>query len=344
MAIYDIDGNKVLSSADSLRITAHRGCYATTFQNTIESIQEAYDDGFRYCEIDLHKCTDGVYILGHNSSVTLYNNGASTSVTFTSVAYSTIKDYTWDSTGHYRISTLQASLGLMKKLGMKMICDRKSGTNADIISIASHIGALDCIILSYTSPANALSDISLLNKYPYIPLRIWPSNYGDLETLKTSVTNPIISDMTPADSDATALGYALASGIPLLFADCTVANANRWAPIANGCMAQGSNNISYDTFKSLLDIDFNKSISLSSETTSVSVAVDGTSDVSASSNLNDYAGYVFGYSINPNIAKTKQTAWGQTATITVTGVTSGSTTLRFFTGSGSILDIPITVS
>ena len=346
MSIYDVNGNAIsvpaAQSLEKIIITAHRGYYVNSFQNTIEAIIEANENGFECCEIDIHKCADGVYVLSHNSSVTLYNNGSSASVNLASANYSDIKTYTWDSAGKYRISTLSSALVEMKLRGMLMICDRKSGTNADIVKIASNVGALDCIMLYYSS-TNALLDVDLLNRHPNIPLRIWASDYSELKTLMSSVKNKIYCDMTPANNNAYALANAFACDLPILFADCEASTANRWVPIAHGCMAKGSNNISYAQFYELMSFDANKPCEITANS-SASVSVGSSITVTASSSLNEYAGFLFGYSLNPLVASTVQTGWGQNASVTVTGVSAGSTFLRFFTASGTVKDIALTVS
>lgn len=345
MAFYNIDGNHISSQSINCKIIAHRGFHATAAQNTIAAIKAAQDAGFNWIEIDIRKTLDGIYILSHDATVTMYNSGVSTSVTFASSNYSTIKNYTWDSAGQYKLCTLMAVFNTLKLYDMHVICDKKTGDNADILALAALCGATDRVMISYSSYSAAYADRALLKKYDNVPIRVYPSTYADYLTLANEVTNPIFSDMNVAGTGAqTAIPTALSCGLPIIFAGCTLDNSNMWAVLANGCMANLDLNITYQQFVDKLEQNYDVVATITPSVASVSVASGSTSNLTAASNVSTPGGYVYGYILNPTVATLKQTAFGQNASFTVTGVSSGSTALRLFTGSGEIKDVPITVS
>ena len=137
---------------------------------------------------------------------------------------------------------------------------------------------------------------------------------------------------------------SLSCGIPILFSGCTKNNNNIWCVLANGAMANEDLNITYNEFMNILDNDYNIPTTITPSTNSISVTVNGTASITASSNITSEGGYVYGFVIDPTVAKLTQTAFGQNASLTVTGLSSGNTILRLFDGCGEIVDIPITVS
>ena len=351
MAVYDIYGNLLAagtggSSDTNCKIIAHRGYHAVAAQNTIAAFKAAADAGFSWIEIDTRKTADGIYVMSHDASVTLYNNGTAVSVNIENSNYSNIKNYTWDSEGKYRLCTLQAVFNSMKVYDMMMNIDLKSGANTEVMNIASMCGAVDRVMLTYTSFANALADVELLKKYDNVPIRVWSNvnGYSNYLLLIGQISNPIYSDVNASGDMGTSLTTALACGTPVLFSGCTTANYARWSVLASGCMANLNLNITYDEFLNLLSVDYDHPTTITPSVQSVSVAVGDTATVTASSDYSQAGGYVYGYTIDPRIASVTQSAYGQNASFTITGVASGNTTLRLFTGCGAIVNIPVTVA
>lgn len=325
------------------KIIAHRGYWATAHQNTVASFLEAIDNGFDRLEIDIRTTADGIYILAHDNGYTMYNNGVEVTGTFSTSNYSDIKNYTWDSEGLYKLNTLQAGFASMKMHDVMIICDRKAGANKDILELASLCGMSDKIMLSYGSPTNALNEKALLNRYKHIPIRVGVSTYNDMLNLMDAVSNPIYADVNASTTASyqTKAQIALACHIPMIYAGCTMDRTERWTVLANGAMA--STNVSYAEMHNKLDIDYDAVATITADN-DISVGVSGTYTLDASSDLETIAGYVYGYSLNPNVATVQQTVFGSTASLTITGVALGTTTIRLFTGCGAILDIPVTVS
>lgn len=325
------------------KIIAHRGYWATAYQNTVVAFLEAIENGFDWLEIDIRTTADGVYILAHDNGYTLYNNGTAVTGTFTTSNYADIKDYTWDAEGIYKLNTLLSAFAALKMHDVTIICDRKAGTNEGILTLAALCGMSDRIMLSYGSPTAALNEKALLNRYKHIPIRVGVTTYNEMIALLDGISNPVYADTNAS----TAASYqqkaqiCLACHIPMIYAGCTMNRTERWAVLANGAMA--STNVSYADLCAAVDIDYD-AVATITAANSVTVAVGETSTIEATSNLDTNAGYVYGYSVNPNVATVQQTVFGSAATIVITGVAAGSTIIRLFTGCGAILDIPCTVS
>lgn len=325
------------------KIIAHRGYWATAHQNTVAAFLEAIENGFDWLEIDIRTTADGVYVLAHDNGYTMYNNGTAVTGAFTTSNYADIKDYTWDAAGVYKLNTLLSAFAALKMHDVTIICDRKAGTNESILTLSALCGVSDKIMLSYGSPTAALAEKTLLNRYKHIPIRVGVTTYNEMLSLLDGISNPVYADTNAS----TAASYqqkaqiCLACHIPMIYAGCTMNRTERWAVLANGAMA--STNVSYADMCTAIDIDYDAVATITAKD-SVTVAVGGTSTLEATSDLNTNAGYVYGYSVNPNVATVQQTVFGSAATIVVAGVAAGSTTIRLFTGCGAILDIPCTVS
>lgn len=345
--IYDINGNPVLEEIRkdiNCKIIAHRGYHVIAKQNTIDAFKDASKEGFSWVEVDIRKTADGIYVMSHDNAVTMYNNGSAVSVNITNSNYETIKNYTWDSAGQYKLCTLQAVFNAMKVYDMKIICDRKTGTNAEIMDIATMCGAVDRVLLSYGSFAQAHADVNLLKKYDTVPIRIYPSDYANASSVIEDITNPTYADINATSVNNNVIQTAMACGIPIIFSGCTRDNYPIWSVLASGCMANLDLNISYDDFYEMLNNDYDVVSTITPSVESVSVARESTANVTAQSNVSTRGGYVYGYTLNPAIASVVQLTFGSSVSFTITGVSAGSTTLRLFTGSGEIVEIPVVVS
>ncbi len=328
----------------NFKAIAHRGYHVTAAQNSLQSIKDAADGGFPWVELDIRKCADGVYVLAHDENITLYSNGIAVSVTIANARYADIKNYTWDSDGQYRISTLQAAFAEMRKHGVKAILDRKSGTNTEIMQIAATSGMLDYVLLSYASPVAANGETTLLKKYKNIPIRVIPTEYAAMVALMDSVDNPVFADVNASTNNHKQqyLNIALSCGVPILFSGCTTSNYAVWAGVANGGMANDSDNISVSDFINLISADYDTPCTITADDT-LTMEVGTNSAVSANSDVNGIAGYVYAYSDNPAVAVVQQTTFGQNINVTVTAKAAGSANVRLFTAAGAVHDIAVTV-
>lgn len=326
------------------KIIAHRGYFANAPENTIQAFKDAITNGFRWMEIDIRRCADGVYVLSHDDAITLYNSGVAVSVSLMSANYADIKDYTWDSEGVYKINTLLGAFNASKLYDMRFVCDIKSGANKDILLLAASAGVSDKIMLTYYSLDDALVDAPMLNRHGEIGLRIIPDDYEKTQELMVTVKNPMYANLNAQNPHRyqECLPIALACGLPIIYAGCNQSNAKYWQVVSAGCMAE-SENTSYAEFAELLDINYENSCNITA-TDSVSVVNGSSANLSAVSDVNSPEGYIYGYSMNPNIAQVKQIGFGTSAVFTITGRTNGSTVVRLFTGCGNTHDVTVNVS
>lgn len=327
------------SSRDlNCKIIAHRGYHADVAQNTIAAFVAAIENGFKWLEIDVRKTADGIYVMSHDNAVTMYNNGVSVAVNIANSNYSNIKTYTWDAEGKYKLCTLQAVFNAMKVYDVWMIVDLKSGSNKEVMEIATLSGANDRVMITY----KAADSIDLYKKYDSVPIRIYASNYSKILELQESTVNPLYADFN-TQGDYQAIPKALAAGIPMIFSGCTLDNKAIWQVLASGVMANLDLNISFDDFYNALNVDYDVVATITPSAQSVSISVSGTTSITATSNVLTPGGYVYGYTLDPQIATVVQETWGANVSFTITGVSAGQTMLRLFTGSGELIDIPVSV-
>lgn len=351
-SLFDANGNELIfskqeqSETTNCKIIAHRGYHVNHPQNTKASFTAAIDNGFKYLEIDIRKCTDGVYVLSHDASVRLYDNGTAKSVNIPNTAYSTIKGYTWDATGKYPIETLLEAWNELKCRDVRYVCDLKNGSNADIVELAEIAGVLDKIILSYGSGENAVADAQLLNQYKYIPLRAIPTSYSGMVNAKTALSNPVYADVNASETAhyQQYLNIALSANIPILFSGALLSNKAVWSVVCSGVMANLDENISHADFVSALTNDFSGRVTITPSATSVSIANGGSTTITATSDSGNADGYIYAKSLNPAIVTVKQTKFGNSISATLTAVATGSAKVRLFNGGGAFKDIAVTVS
>lgn len=348
--LYNANGLP-LNHRTNCQIAAHRGYFVKSFQNTSASFLEAMENGFTWIEIDIHQCSDGVYVLGHDTTVTLYDKGAAVSVSLPDSEYNTIKGYTWDSAGKYPIETLMGAWNNLKTKDIWYICDLKTGNNADLVSIASMTGMLDRIMLTYRSMTVIEQELVLLNKHKYIPIRIAPSGYTDeliaaFAEIRSSVTNPVyinINASTPFRKEQV-MPLSLALDLPLVFSDCTKNNQNVWCVLASGVMAEGSNNISYLDMVDMLTHEYTGDVNITVSADTASVAAGATQTLTASADADDVSGYLYVKPLNPFVATVFQRSFGNSISLEIKGIAAGETSVRVFNGAGNFRDIKVNVT
>lgn len=348
--IYNANGLP-LNHKTNCQIAAHRGYFVESFQNTSASFLEAMKNGYSWVEIDIHQCSDGVYVLGHDATVTLYNNGVATSVNLPNTAYNAIKGYTWDSSGKYPIETLMGAWNNLKTRDIWYICDPKTGNNADLVSMASMTGMLDRIMLTYRSTAALEQELELLNKHKNIPIRIAPTGYWDtliseFAEIRSKVANPIYININAntAFRKEQVMPLALALDFPVIFSDCTEYNKNVWCVLASGVMAEGSNNISYLDMVSMLTHEYTGNVNITVSAEAVSVAAGATQTLTASADADDVSGYLYVKPLNPSVATVYQRSFGNSISLEIKGISAGEAAVRVFNGGGNFKDIAVTVT
>ena len=342
--LYNYQGTRLEIGGGSqnlnCKIIAHRGYHAVAAQNTIAAFVDAAEAGFTWIEIDIRKTADGMYVMSHDNTVTMYNNGSAVSVTVSTANYSVIKSYTWDAAGVYKLCTLQAVFNAMKLYDMRMILDLKNGSNAEVMEIAALSGAVDRVMLTWKSG----DSYDLYKKYDTVPVRIYASYYSQMLGMMENTVNPLYADMNVQGANNDHISKALAAGVPLIFSGCTLENAAYWQVLASGVMANADLNIPYDVFRDTLDVDYDVVANITASVSSLNVSVGGSLSLTAQSDISTPGGYVYAYTVDPTVATVSQTQWGKNITLSVAGVSSGATTLRLFTGSGAVVNIPVSVT
>lgn len=325
------------------KLVAHAGLFTDgVVQNTIPAYIKAVENGFDWLEIDVRNTSDNVYVMSHNDTVTLYDGGESKSVTISSSLFDDICGLSWDSSGDYMLCTLESVFRELRLYEVGFILDRKAGTNTDLVEIAARCGVLDKIILSYGSFIAAYNDRELLNKYPYVKLRIYPNDYQNAPQYLENVKNPTFADTNVVGLNNYTFTTPLAYNIPFIFSGCELSSKEKWAVLASGCMF--GSNITYDNMMDILNIDYDIPAKITISNSSESISVSQKITISAESNVNTLGGCVYGFTVNPLVAACKQMTFGQSASFEVEGKTRGTTILRVFTGSGAKKDISIIVS
>lgn len=342
-------GNLAVQSTQNAKITAHRGYHVTAKQNTIAAYKAAAEAGFQWIEVDIHTTADGVMVMGHNTTVTMYNAGTAVSVSFPSASYAAIKGYTWDAAGNYPLATLSQTLNAMKRYPMTIVLDLKTGSNEAVLREVSRCGMADHVYLSFTSVDGALSWADTMNKHKQVGIRVIPTDYEKLCTLAATVSNPIIADVNAsmvASSDTWRQNFsnALSAGVPIMMSGCTLSNKAIWCVVSSGVMSNDDLNISFSDFLSAMSGDMEKHCTVTASAASASITVGSSASITASSDATESYGYVYAASYDPSIAKVSQSGFGSSATFSIIGVKAGNTTVRAFTGSGAYVNIAVTVS
>ena len=348
MSVYDGYGKPIdIGSGESGKIpfktSIHRGFPSTHYdENTLTACKRAHEAGYHYAEIDVCRCADGVYILSHGTSTTLYNNGSAVSVTFADVNYSDILNYTLDSTGKCRLSTLASVLNYAKPLDFGYFVEVKNGSRAEVLAIASKCCCLDKIMLIYATIDGALNDKDILNQYPDVALIVQPvGKLSAINTLKASVHNTIYMDVG-ASSSMTYLPISLAADLPILFWNATAENAPAWQVLAS-IVQVNAGDFTPDKVNALLNTDYDVACTITTDMQEQELTRLTTYTFTASSDVETPAGYIYAYALDADICAVCNTNYGSSVEFTVKGLNVGATTVRLMTGSGSIVDIPVTI-
>lgn len=146
----------------------------------------------------------------------------------------------------------------------------------------------------------------------------------------------IVEDLT-TDGDYVTFSWELTRKV-------TAYKGNVSFVVCAGAMANESLNISFSDFVSALTNNFSGRVTITPNIETISVAVGGSNTITAESDSNEVDGYIYAKSLNPNVATVKQTSFGKSISLSITGVAVGTTTIRLFNGGGSYIDVPVTVT
>lgn len=331
-------------AATNFETIAHQGYPVASVVNSLQSIIDADKEGFKWAEIDIRRCADGIYVLSHDASITLYDNGMPISVVVEETNYSDIAGFTWDAAGTYPICTVQSAFSELRSLRIKLVLDRKydpKSSNADLMRMAARAGVARSVMLSYGWPGQMLSDIELLNRYKDTPCRVIPSDINNFAKCAENFGERLYANIN-AQTDAhyqEYLNFAMSYSIPIIFSGCTTNNVNIWGAIAAGCMASG-NNFTPSMMAELINVDYSKYGKI---THNIPDYLSEGSEATFAANIDveGLAGNIYAYSHDPLVCSVKQTAFGNNISLVLNAVSAGNTEICLFTASGTKVVIPI---
>lgn len=341
-------GNEAKTSYNRNFITiAHKGYGNANIANTLQSAINAAEAGFKAIEIDCRKTSDGVWVVAHNDVNTLYNNGTAVSVTISSSTWASIRGLTVNNNSEYHLATLVSMFNTLKRYNVDFfILDRKVGTNAELMEVAGRCGAVDHVMLSYYSMESLVADLDTLKKYPTVAIRVDPDGTQEQwNQIRAAIPNKIYADINISDSSKnTRYPKSFAWKIPILCSGVTADNAVVMAPVAAGAMSNLTLQFSPMQFIEMVSLDFGLQPTLTASTDNISISGTGTQTVTVTTDIDDPACWAFAYSDDLTVFEVTQTAFGDTATITITGVSAGTANLIVFSATGEQLIIPVTVT
>lgn len=327
--------------------------------NTLSAYKASYARGYKWLEIDINPTSDGEWIIAHNTSNTVYKNGVQESVVWANKTAYEISQYTWDSAGQHPVATLNEVFSAFKNTDCRFILDRKGSitSNESLIQVASKYGMLDSILLSYYSTSQLSNDVTLLAKYPYIPIRVYLNNsyssastYNSMVALMSQIKNPMYADINTSNNNyyKAHIATAIALGLPIIFSACLENNKAVWQILARGVMTDSSQDHWYPSiseFANCFAPDETHLANIVCGTQSINIENGTTTDnIVASTSATTKNGFLYAYSKNPSIAYVQQNTWGLNITFTVHGASNGSTTIEVFNALGNKVSIPVTVA
>ena len=341
-------GNKANENYDRNFISiAHKGYGGSTIADTLQAFIDAAEAGFRAVEVDCRRTADGVYCVSHNASITLYSGGSSASYTIESSNWADLKGKTIDSAGLYPIPTLASVFNTLRKYKMGyFVIDLKTGTNDEIMQIARRCGVAEHVMLSYYSMASFIADLATVQKYPNIAVRFTPNGtQAQWEQIRNAIPNMLFTDVNISDGGANAyFPKSFTWGIPILCSGVQESTKDKMSPVASGAMSQTTLQYSPKDFLEMVALNYNQFPTLTASADSISISGTGNTTITVTSSIDDPACHVFAYSDDLTVCDVYQNTFGASASIKVTGVSTGTANLIVFTASGEQLTIPVTVS
>lgn len=335
-------------------IGAHRGYHINHPQNTIASFRAAAEEGFAWCEIDIQRTADGFYMMTHDNSIKLYDNGVEKSIKVTESNYYDIKHMTWDAEGIYRINTLSEVFAQCKDLNMIFHLDVKNPTpeiKREVLDMAARLGWIHKIRMNLETDFKDYCD-----KYPTMEV-IVPMTSDDISIYKNLSTYygnnkrycvANLSSSNGEDYVAKTISRSLAFGVPLIVCGVTGLNDKMWTPIAGGVYANLSLNFSMTDFKKMIDeAKYGEMVEISVNQTSLSTKIgDQTDVIQATSNGadNEGAGWLYAYSEDPEIIDAWNLGYGNSIKVRTTAHKTGNTNIVIFCTSGDMKKISVTVT
>lgn len=325
---------------------AHKGYGGSSIADTLAAFISAGEAGFTAVEIDCRRTTDGIYVVSHNDTNTLYKNGSSQSVTISSSTWANMKGKCVDSSEKYPLCTLAQVFNTLKRYKVRYyIIDLKTGSNAEIMALARRCGVISQVMLSYYTQQSLLDDLEMIAKYPQISVRFTPElTPTAYNAVKAAIKNQLFADVNLSDGGVTYFPKALSMQLPILFSGIQESNKYVMAGLAAGAMAQTTLQYSPYDFAKMIDLNLNQFPTLTTETESVSISTSTNATVTVVSDIDDPACWIYGYSDDLSVCNVSQSSYGDEVTFTVSKVDAGTANLIVFTPTGEQLVIPVTAT
>ncbi|MEZ5300600.1 MAG: glycerophosphodiester phosphodiesterase family protein [Verrucomicrobiales bacterium] len=124
-------------------IVAHRGNSCCAPENTLPALEQAFDRGAEFCEIDTRLSADGTVVLMHDATIDRTTDGTGDAAAMTVAQLKTHDAGSWFSDAYIgtRVPTLEEALVLAKSKGGKLYLDLKvDGQGAAILAAANAAG------------------------------------------------------------------------------------------------------------------------------------------------------------------------------------------------------------
>jgi hypothetical protein len=332
------------------KYTSHKGYHAEIPQNTVAAFLKAIEMGFGWLELDVRKTADNIYVLAHNPTALLYKQGSSKTSHFV-IAETNYEDLcacSYDAAAEYKVNTFSEALYRLKGYNATIIVDLKEGDNTEITHLASTVGMIDRIILTYKTQDEAQEAVEFLNTIPTIPIRIHVTDFAKLRTLQEKIRNKIYAQPNASAQSGIDPGeeipLALAANLPMIFAGCTPENVKIWGVLATAAMALDDNSYTIEEWRDNIQGEMTVPSTFTLDTTDMELAVGAWGYRTAHSTDEHPSGWIYGYIADPTIATLAQTQWGCLVVLEVTGVSVGSTELVVFNAAGYKQTIQLTVT
>lgn len=339
------DGEKwengvVNTPKNNLFLIAHRGLATNGIpENTVAAFKNAVESGYSWIEIDVRPTKDNIYVLAHDATATLYKNGIAESVTFNTLNYNDIKDYTWDANGNYPVDTFNHALYSLKNLNVNIIVDNKASGNSfvGLIRIIKQYGMRDRCLMSLTLDE---SDVFLddLKKCPDVKLRISGFNdYDKFMRISQAIPNEIYLDFHVGDASSWSIlnPLALSLGLPTIVAGYNEGSASTNSyrkhsfNFAAGVMSD--HHYTYKQISELVNNDIN--VVYSDIIMQKQIAPSDLAVTLSAQNEQSGGGYINMYSTEPSVASVKNLSRGENVSSEITPVSDGMCEIIALNGS-----------
>ena len=200
---------------------AHRGCRALAPQNTLPSFKIAAAVGFRYCEADIRKTSDGYLVCAHDDDISGVSTGTGNISEMTLAQLQSYKfnkgacSYFADT----KIATYSDFLKCCKNTGMIPVLDVKvSGIEAQLVSEAKELGILEKVVFvyGYISMLSAIRALAPHSRLGMLLSDVADQNVTDILTVSSKADHSdVFFDVNHSTMTSEGVQRAKNASIPL---------------------------------------------------------------------------------------------------------------------------------